>query len=312
MPDRLRSPRDIAVAGDVGSTMTDRCRRRSRACPAVATPDYDVRGRDRHRPSRARRVPSRAPGGVHRRVLAGDPRWGICGVSLKTPRAIEPPRPRRTACITCSRSSVRRHERARDRRRCARRCSPAPDAPRCGAARRSAPSTIVSLDRHREGLLPRSGDRRAQLRASGHRARPRASRRAASRRSASWSRASPRAAPRARDGSPFVCCDNLPHNGRMVEGLVHAFAQRRDPSLARVDRATTSRFPRRWSTASCPRPPTPTSPRRSAHARRARCGAGHRRALRQWVIEDRFAARAAALGRRRRAVRAPTSRRSSR
>jgi fructuronate reductase len=30
----------------------------------------------------------------------------------------------------------------------------------------------------------------------------------------------------------FVCCDNLPHNGRMVEGLVHAFAQRRDASLA--------------------------------------------------------------------------------
>ena len=23
-------------------------------------------------------------------VLGGDPRWGICGVSLKTPRAIEP------------------------------------------------------------------------------------------------------------------------------------------------------------------------------------------------------------------------------
>ena len=30
----------------------------------------------------------------------------------------------------------------------------------------------------------------------------------------------------------FVCCDNLPHNGRLVEGLVHAFARQRDASLA--------------------------------------------------------------------------------
>jgi fructuronate reductase len=42
------------------------------------------------------------------------------------------------------------------------------------------------------------------------------------------------AARRAANGTPltFVCCDNLPHNGRMVEALVHAFAQRRDPGLA--------------------------------------------------------------------------------
>jgi fructuronate reductase len=30
----------------------------------------------------------------------------------------------------------------------------------------------------------------------------------------------------------FVCCDNLPHNGRMVEGLVASFARQRDPALA--------------------------------------------------------------------------------
>jgi len=29
-----------------------------------------------------------------------------------------------------------------------------------------------------------------------------------------------------------VCCDNLPHNGRTLEGLVLAFAQRRNPALA--------------------------------------------------------------------------------
>jgi fructuronate reductase len=30
-----------------------------------------------------------------------------------------------------------------------------------------------------------------------------------------------------------VCCDNLPHNGTLVRGLVGAFAQARDPALAR-------------------------------------------------------------------------------
>ena len=29
-----------------------------------------------------------------------------------------------------------------------------------------------------------------------------------------------------------VCCDNLPHNGRVVEAIVAAFAQARDPALA--------------------------------------------------------------------------------
>jgi fructuronate reductase len=42
------------------------------------------------------------------------------------------------------------------------------------------------------------------------------------------------AARRAANAGPltFVCCDNLPHNGRMVEGLVLSFAARRDPALA--------------------------------------------------------------------------------
>jgi len=42
------------------------------------------------------------------------------------------------------------------------------------------------------------------------------------------------AARRAANAGPltFVCCDNLPHNGRMVEGLVTTFAHERDPALA--------------------------------------------------------------------------------
>jgi fructuronate reductase len=42
------------------------------------------------------------------------------------------------------------------------------------------------------------------------------------------------AARRAANAGPltFICCDNLPHNGRMVQGLVSAFARERDPALA--------------------------------------------------------------------------------
>ena len=42
------------------------------------------------------------------------------------------------------------------------------------------------------------------------------------------------AARRASGAGPqnVVCCDNLPHNGRTLQGLVQAFAQRRDPALA--------------------------------------------------------------------------------
>ena len=29
-----------------------------------------------------------------------------------------------------------------------------------------------------------------------------------------------------------VCCDNLPHNGRTVEGIVTAYAEAADPTLA--------------------------------------------------------------------------------
>ena len=31
----------------------------------------------------------------------------------------------------------------------------------------------------------------------------------------------------------MLCCDNLPHNGALVRGLVLAFAEMRDPALAR-------------------------------------------------------------------------------
>ncbi len=63
-------------------------------------------------------------------------------------------------------------------------------------------------------------------------------------------------------GTPLtiLCCDNLPHNGALVRDLVLAFSEARDPQLAQAGSASTRAFHRRWSTGSCRRPPTPTSP----------------------------------------------------
>ena len=166
-------------------------------------------------------------------MLAADPRWGICGVSLKTPRAIEPLAAQDGLYTLLTRTSDG-VTRARDRRACARRCSPAPHA-RALVARFADPRDHDRVvDRHREGLLPRSGHRRAQRRASGHRARPRASRRAGIGDRHRSSRGSPRAAPRARA---------------------------RSPSSA----ATTCRTTAAWSKASCTRS-------RSGATRRSRAG----------------------------------------
>ena len=96
----------------------------------------------------------------------------------------------------------------------------------------------------------------------------------------------------------------------MVEGIVAAFARERDRRAGRVDRRQRRRFRARWSTASCRRPPTPTSPRRTrllgVHdaapvvAERVRA-VGHRGPLRRRA--SRVGGRRRAVRRRRRAVR---------
>jgi len=163
-------------------------------------------------------------------VLAGDPRWGICGVSLKTPRAIEPLAAqdglysylqrtgdgvdvrvigalRETIFAGTSRAAL-----------VARFADPAITIvsstvtekgychdPASGALNESHPDIVHDL------AYPDAPESAVGILVAG----------LAARRTANGGKLA------------FVCCDNLPHNGRMVEGLVQAFAQRRDASLAR-------------------------------------------------------------------------------
>jgi fructuronate reductase len=86
-----------------------------------------------------------------------------------------------------------------------------------------------------------------------------------------------------------VCCDNLPHNGHLVEGMVGAFAQAVDPSLADwIGRHVT--FPCTMVDRIVPA----TTPADVAEAARL-LGVDDAvpvaaEPFRQWVIEDRFAA----------------------
>ncbi len=99
------------------------------------------------------------------------------------------------------------------------------------------------------------------------------------------------AARRAAGSAPVnvVCCDNLPHNGRVVEGIVSAFAQACDPTLAEWIRRNVA-FP---STMVDRIVPATTDADVADVARQL----GLHDAVpvvfepfRQWVIEDRFAA----------------------
>ena len=84
--------------------------------PTVARPDYDPR-------AVATGILHLGLGAFHRAhqavytdaILATDPRWGICGVSLKTPRAIEP-LAAQDGLYTLLTRTRRGHDAARDRR----------------------------------------------------------------------------------------------------------------------------------------------------------------------------------------------------
>jgi fructuronate reductase len=85
-----------------------------------------------------------------------------------------------------------------------------------------------------------------------------------------------------------VCCDNLPHNGRVVAGIVAAFARAADPALAGwIERNVT--FPSTMVDRIVPA----TTPADVAEAARltglADAAPVVFEPFRQWVIEDRFA-----------------------
>lgn len=163
-------------------------------------------------------------------LLAADPRWGICGVSLKTPRATtelarqqglytvlwKSPEAVRAQVI----ASVRETLFAGDQRPAlvARFADPHIHvvsltvtekgychAPATGALNFNHPDIAHDLA-HPHAPVSAVGMLVAGL---------------AARRTAAGS------------GLTVLCCDNLPHNGHTLAGLVAAFAQAREPALAR-------------------------------------------------------------------------------
>jgi fructuronate reductase len=218
-------------------------------------------------------------------VLARDPRWGICGVSLKTPRAIDPLVAQDGLYTVLTKGSE-------------------------GTAARVIGSVREALfaGADRAGLIERFADPRivivtATVTEKGYCHDPATG--ALNREhpdivhdlahpdlpeSAVGILTAGLAARRKAIAGPltFVCCDNLPHNGRMVEGLVLSFARERDPALADWIRANVA-FPCSMVDRIVPA----TTDADIAEAQRL---LGVRdavpvaaEAFGQWVIEDRFA-----------------------
>ncbi len=162
-------------------------------------------------------------------ILAADPRWGICGVSLKTPRAVEPLAAQDGLYTLLTRSG----DGVQPRVIGSLRATHFAGADRAGLiARFAEPNVmIVSATVTEKGYChdPATGALNVAHPDIVHDlTNPQAPE------SAVGIVVAGLAARRAADAGPltFVCCDNLPHNGRLVEGLVLALAEQRDPALA--------------------------------------------------------------------------------
>ena len=162
-------------------------------------------------------------------ILARDPRWGICGVSLKTPRAIEPLAAQDGLYTVLTKGSEGTVARVIG----SIRQTLFAGADRAGLVARFADPriTIVTATVTEKGYChdPATGALNREHPDIAHDlAHPEAPESAVGILTAGL------AARRAANAGPltFVCCDNLPHNGRMVEGLVSAFARERDSLLA--------------------------------------------------------------------------------
>jgi len=162
-------------------------------------------------------------------LLAVDDRWGICGVSLKTPRAIAPLAAQDGLYTLLTRSTDRIDARVIGAVRETLFAGEARSAlvTRFADPRIAVVSSTVTekgychdpatgaLDFTHPDIVHDLAHPQAPVSAVGIVVAGLAARRAA-----------------AAGALTFVCCDNLPHNGRLVEGLVHAYATRHDPSLA--------------------------------------------------------------------------------
>ena len=218
-------------------------------------------------------------------VLARDPRWGICGVSLKTPHA--------TRSLAAQDGLYTALEKDQSGTRV-----------RIVGALREA----LFLGAEREKVLARCADRNVHVvtltvtekgychdpatgaldLAHPDIVRDLAAPRAAT--SAPGFIVAALAARRRAEAGPVsvVCCDNLPHNGRVVAGIVTAFARAADPALADwIERNVA--FPSTMVDRIVPA----TTPADIAEAGRLTGLADAVPVVfepfRQWVIEDRFA-----------------------
>ena len=265
-----------------------------------------------HRASRHRRLPSRAPGRLRRRSCsrpvrpAGRSAARACARPIRAMRSTRRTASIRSRCAPATASALRvdRRGAAGDRRA----------AGSAAAARRHVPIRRAHRqpDRDREGLLPRSGDRDPATRTIP---------------TSSPISQHPHAPRIARPVSSSRRCDAGAPRRRAFHGAVL-----RQPSVQRPHgRAGRRRASPRCATAISaafvePRGRVPLDDGRPDRAGDDRCGPGARSStalgvedawpvmtepFTQWVIEDRFADRAAALrggrrgaGRRRRALRA--------
>ena len=162
-------------------------------------------------------------------ILARDTRWGICGVSLKTPRAIEPLAAQDGLYSVLTKGSEGTVARVIGSLRETRFAG----ADRAGLIERFADPaiTIVTATVTEKGYChdPATGTLNREHPDIVHDlAHPDLPESAVGILTAGLGKR------RAANAGPltFVCCDNLPHNGRMVQGLVHAYARECNPALA--------------------------------------------------------------------------------
>jgi fructuronate reductase len=162
-------------------------------------------------------------------ILGAEPRWGICGVSLKTPRAVSPLAAQDGLYTLLTRTSDGTSARVIGALR---------ETLFAGTAR---PQLIARFADHRISVVTATVTEKGYCHdpATGmlNENHPEIAHDLVypdTPESAIGILVAGIAARSAANAGPltFICCDNLPHNGRMVEGLVRAFAARRDPALA--------------------------------------------------------------------------------
>jgi fructuronate reductase len=162
-------------------------------------------------------------------LLRGDPRWGICGVSLKTPRVTHALTQQDGLYTVLEKGSTGTSARVIGAVHETRFLGAGPESV---IARFADPAVhVVSLTVTEKGYChdPATGrldhTHREIAHDLAHRGSPV---------STIGLLVAGLAARRASGSGPInvVCCDNLPHNGRTVEGLVASFARAVDPDLA--------------------------------------------------------------------------------